>query len=174
MNSTLGVNSIRFVLLLLIQVVICSHINFLDYINPYIYIIFIFLFPIREDRLVLLLTSFLLGMFVDVFMDSGGVHAAASVFLAYARPIFLKTSFGMLYEHQSVKFSNTDLGSLITYVTLGTITHHLILFSLEVFNISSILLILKKTLFSSIFTIILCILIIVLFSRNKKWENFYS
>jgi hypothetical protein len=101
-------------------------------------------------------------------MDSGGVHAAASVFLAYARPIFLKTSFGMLYEHQSVKFSNTDLGSLITYVTLGTITHHLILFSLEVFNISSILLILKKTLFSSIFTIILCILIIVLFSRNKK------
>lgn len=168
MNSTLGVNSIRFVLLLLIQVVICSHINFLDYINPYIYIIFIFLFPIREDRLVLLLTSFLLGMFVDVFMDSGGVHAAASVFLAYARPIFLKTSFGMLYEHQSVKFSNTDLGSLITYVTLGTITHHLILFSLEVFNISSILLILKKTLFSSIFTIILCILIIVLFSRNKK------
>ncbi|WP_138433262.1 rod shape-determining protein MreD [Winogradskyella algicola] len=168
MNSALGVNSIRFVLLLLIQVVICSHINFLGYINPYIYIIFIFLFPIREDRLVLLLTSFLLGMFVDVFMDSGGVHAAASVFLAYARPVFLKTSFGMLYEHQSVKFSNTDLGSLITYVTLGTITHHLILFSLEVFNISSILLILKKTLFSSIFTIILCILIIVLFSRNKK------
>ena len=107
-------------------------------------------------------------MLVDMFLDSGGVHAAASVVLAYARPVFLKTSFGMLYEHQSIKFSNTELGSLITYITLGTFTHHLILFSLEVFNISDILLILKKTLFSSIFTIILCILIIVLFSRNKK------
>lgn len=168
MNSILGANSIRFIVLLLVQVIICSHINFLGYINPYIYIIFIFLFPIREDRLILLITSFLLGMLVDVFLDSGGVHAAASVFLAYARPVFLKTSFGMLYEHQSIKFSNTELGSLITYITLGTLTHHLILFSLEVFNISSILLILKKTLFSSIFTIILCILIIILSSRNKK------
>jgi hypothetical protein len=107
-------------------------------------------------------------MLVDMFSDSGGVHAAAAVTLAYARPLLLKMSFGMLYEHQSVKFSNTDIGSLITYVGLGTLLHHFILFSLEVFNISNILLILKKTLFSGIFTIILSILIIVLFSRNKK------
>jgi len=168
MNSILGANSIRFVVLLLVQVIFCSDINFLGYINPYIYIIFIFLFPIRENRLILLITSFLLGILVDMFLNSGGVHASASILLAYARPIFLKTSFGMLYEHQSIKFSNTELGSLITYITLGTFTHHILLFSLEVFNISSILLILKKTLFSSIFTIILCILIIILFSRNKK------
>lgn len=168
MNSVLGINSIRFVILLLVQVILCSNVNFLGYINPYIYIIFIFLFPIRETRIILLLSSFLLGMLVDMFLDSGGVHAAAAVFLAYARPILLKTSFGMLYEHQSIKFSNTELGSLITYVTFGTLIHHVILFSLEIFNISSLFLILKKTLFSSIFTIILCILIIILFSRNKK------
>ncbi len=168
MNSILGTNSIRFVVLLLVQVIFCSDINFLGYINPYIYIIFIFLFPIRENRLVLLTTSFLLGILIDMFLNSGGVHASASILLAYARPIFLKTSFGMLYEHQSIKFSNTELGSLITYITLGTFSHHIVLFSLEVFNISSTLLILKKTLFSSIFTIILCILIIILFSRNKK------
>lgn len=118
--------------------------------------------------MILLLSSFLLGMLVDMFLDSGGVHAGSAVFLAYARPILLKTSFGMLYEHQSIKFSNTELGSLITYITIGTVIHHLVLFSLEIFNISSILLILKKTLFSSIFTIILSILIIILFSRNKK------
>ncbi|WP_299523616.1 rod shape-determining protein MreD [Winogradskyella sp.] len=168
MNSFLGINGIRFVALLLVQVIICSNINFLGYINPYIYIIFIFLFPIRDNRMVLLLSSFLLGMLIDMFLDSGGVHAAASVLLAYARPVLLKTSFGMLYEHQSIKFNNTEIGSLFTYISFGTLIHHLVLFSLEVFNISSILLILKKTLFSSIFTIILCILIIILFSRNKK------
>ncbi|MDY2586977.1 rod shape-determining protein MreD [Winogradskyella aquimaris] len=168
MNNILSANSIRFVILLLAQVIICSHINFMGYINPYIYIIFVFLFPIRENRLVLLVISFLLGLLVDIFLDSGGVHATASVLLAYARPVFLKTSFGMLYEHQSIKFTNTELGSLITYITLGTLTHHIMLFSLEVFSVTSILLILKKTLFSSIFTIILCILIIILFSRNKK------
>ncbi|WP_370004079.1 rod shape-determining protein MreD [Winogradskyella sp.] len=154
--------------MLLVQVVFCNNINFLGYVNPYIYIIFIFLFPIRENRMVLLITSFLLGMLVDMFSDSGGVHAAAAVCLAYSRPILLKSSFGMLYEHQTIKFSNTDLGSLITYITFGTLIHHFVLFSLEVFNISNILLILKKTLFSSIFTIILSVLIVILFSRNKK------
>ncbi|WP_439152938.1 rod shape-determining protein MreD [Winogradskyella sp.] len=168
MNSIISANIIRFVVLLLVQVVICNNINFLGYINPFIYIIFIFLFPIKEDRLVLLLVSFVLGMLVDLFSDSGGVHAAAAVFLAYSRPVLLKTSFGMLYEHQSVKFSNTEIGSLITYVTFGTLIHHFILFSLEIFNISNILLILKKTLVSSIFTILLSVLIIILFSRNKK------
>ncbi|RCT55443.1 rod shape-determining protein MreD [Winogradskyella sp. KYW1333] len=168
MTSFSGELSLRFIALLLVQVVVCNNINFLGYINPYIYIVFIFLFPIRDSRIVLLLVSFLLGMLVDMFSDSGGVHAAAAVTLAYARPLLLKMSFGMLYEHQSVKFSNTDIGSLITYVGLGTLLHHFILFSLEVFNISNILLILKKTLFSGIFTIILSILIIVLFSRNKK------
>ena len=168
MTSFSGVLSLRFIALLLAQVVICNNINFLGYINPYIYIVFIFLFPIRDSRIVLLLVSFLLGILVDMFSDSGGVHAAAAVTLAYARPLLLKMSFGMLYEHQSVKFSNTDIGSLITYVGLGTLLHHFILFSLEVFNISNILLIQKKTLFSGIFTIILSILIIVLFSRNKK------
>lgn len=168
MNSIVGTNIVRFILLLLVQVVICNHINFFGYINPYIYILFIFLFPIREERLVFLLASFLLGMLVDLFSDSGGVHSAAAVSLAYARPILLKTSFGMLYEHHSIKFSTTDIGSLITYISLGTVIHHLMLFSLEIFNISNILLILKKTLFSSIFTIILSVLIIILFSRNRK------
>ncbi len=79
MNNVVGINAIRFITLLLVQVVICNNINFLGYINPYIYIIFIFLFPIRDSRLVLLLVSFLLGMLVDMFSDSGGVHAAAAV-----------------------------------------------------------------------------------------------
>ena len=136
MNSVLAVNIVRFVLLLLVQVLICNHINFFGYINPYIYIIFIFLFPIREERLILLLASFLLGMMIDLFSDSGGVHAAAAVSLAYVRPILLKSSFGMLYEHQSIKFSTTEIGSLISYISLGTVVHHLILFSLETFNLT--------------------------------------
>ncbi len=168
MNNVASINIVRFIILLLVQVVICNNINFLGYINPYIYIIFIFLFPIRDNRLVLLLLSFLIGMLVDMFSDSGGVHAAAAVCLAYARPVLLKTSFGMLYEHHSIKFSNTEIGSLITYIAFGTVLHHFILFSFEIFNISNILLILKKTLFSSVFTILLSVLIIILFSRNRK------
>ncbi|MBT8258380.1 MAG: rod shape-determining protein MreD [Bacteroidia bacterium] len=168
MNNTITQNTIRFILLVLIQALVLNNINFLGYINPYIYILFILLYPIQNNRLLFIFLSFLLGLFVDIFLDSGGVHAAASVFIAYFRPLFLKFAFGMSYEHQTVKIGHSEIGQRITYISLMTVIHHLILFSLEVFNSGKILLILNKTLFSSIFTIILCLLITILFSQKSK------
>ena len=112
--------------------------------------------------------SFLLGISVDVFLDSGGVHGAASVLIAYVRPVFLKFAFGTSYDHQTVKFGHTEFGQRLTYFILIIALHHLVLFSLEVFNISKVILILKKTLFSSIFTLIICLLITILFSTKKR------
>lgn len=168
MNNTVSLNIVRFIILVLVQVLILSNINFLGYINPYIYILFIILYPIKNNRLLFLLFSFLLGLSVDLFLDSGGVHAAACVTIAYIRPVLLKFSFGTIYEHQTIKFSNTEFGQRFTYFSIIVLIHHLILFSLEIFNSSKIILILKKTLFSSIFTIILCLLITILFSRKNK------
>lgn len=167
MTSTIANNALRFVILVLVQVLICNNINFLGYINPYIYILFILIFPVVTNRLGFLFLSFLLGMTIDLFLDSGGVHAGASVALAYARPLFLKFAFGTLYEYNTIKFSHTDLGNLIAYCFGMTFLHHLILFSLEIFNTNHILLILKKTLFSGLFTSVLCILLIQLFSKRK-------
>lgn len=168
MNSVISTNSIRFIGLILLQVLICNHINFLGYINPYIYVLFVILFPVKNNRIVFICLSFLLGLTVDMFLDSGGIHAAACVFIAYARPVILKFAFGMVYEYQNVKFDAVDFGSKLTYITIMVAVHHIILFYLEIFSISRILLILQKTLFSSIFTIILAILITVIFSKKSK------
>ncbi|WP_366140775.1 rod shape-determining protein MreD [uncultured Algibacter sp.] len=112
--------------------------------------------------------SFLLGLTVDLFLDSGGINAAAALSIAYARPVILKFSFGMQYEHQTMKLNAVEFGSKFTYIAIMTILHHIILFSLEIFSASRILLVLQKTLFSSIFTIILCLLLSVIFSRENK------
>ena len=168
MTNAVGLNIVRFVVLVLVQALILQNVNFLGYINPYIYVLFILLYPIQNNRLLFLFLSFLLGLSVDLFLDSGGVHAAASVFIAYIRPLFLKFTFGASYEHQTVKIGSSEPGQRITYFALMILIHHLLMFSLEVFNTSKILLILKKTLFSSIFTFILCILITILFSRKPK------
>ena len=168
MNNIVTTNIVRFIVLVLVQALILNNINFLGYINPYIYILFIILFPIKNNRVLVIFLSFLLGLCVDLFLDSGGVHAAACVTIAYIRPLVLKFSFGMIYEHQTIKFSNTEFGQRLTYFAIMTFIHHLILFSLEIFNTSKILLILNKTLFSGIFTILLCLLITVLFSKKHK------
>lgn len=168
MNSVVAANSIRFIVLIFAQVLICNNIDFLGYINPYIYILFIILFPVKNNRVLFVFLAFLLGLSIDMFLDSGGMHAAASVTVAYVRPVLLKSSFGTMYEYQSIKFDKVDFGSKLIYIVLVTVIHHFILFYLEIFSISKILLILQKTLFSSIFTILLCVLLTIIFSRKTK------
>lgn len=158
----------RFILLVLVQALILNNVNFLGYINPYVYILFILLYPVKNNRMLFIFLGFLLGLFVDLFLDSGGVHAASCVLIAYARPLFLKFAFGTSYEHQSLKFGLTEFGQRLTYFLVIIVIHHLVLFSLEVFNTSKIILILKKTLFSSIFTLILSLILTTLLSSSRR------
>jgi rod shape-determining protein MreD len=168
MNNITFYNVFRFIVLVLAQGLVFNHINFLGYINPYPYILFIALFPINNNRTLFIFISFLLGLSVDFFTDSGGIHAAACVTIAYIRPPILKFSFGTIYDNQTIKFSQIEVGSRMGYFAIIVAIHHLILFSLEVFNVADTLLILQKTLFSAIFTTILCTLLSILFSPKRK------
>ena len=167
-NSEIITNILRFVILILVQVILLDHINFLGYINPFLYLIFILIYPLNGNQFLLILLSFLLGLFIDIFGDSGGVHAAACVFIAYIRPQVLKFSFGISYEYNMIKINKSPFVERITYISLMVLLHHLVLFSLEIFSLSHILLLLKSTLFSSIFSIILIFCTLLLFSRKSE------
>lgn len=168
MNNLLSIHTVRFILLILLQILLFSNINFLGYINPYVYLLFIILYPVKNNRILFLFLCFLLGLIIDIFMDSGGINATAALVTAYVRPAVLKFSFGAVYEHQALKFNNTDFGQKITYISILTFIHHLIYFLFEIFNISKIIFVLQNTLFSGILTIILCILITTIFSTKSK------
>jgi len=168
MNSVLYRNIMRFILLVGLQVSVLNHINFLGYINPYVYILFVLLFPIKNNRTLFIFLSFLLGLSINIFSDSVGIPVAACGSIAYVRPVILKFSFGTIYEYQTIKFDAAEFSSKFIYIIIMTVIHHFILFSLEIFNISKVILTFQKTLFSSIFTIILCIMITIIFSRKTK------
>lgn len=168
MNNVISIYIVRFIILILTQVLLLSHINFLGNINPYLYILFIILYPIKNNRMLFIFIAFLLGLCIDMFLDTGGIHALATLCIAYIRPVVLKFSFGSVYDHQTVKFSSIDFGKRLVYITILTFVHHLILFLLDVFNFSKIILVLTNTLYTSIFTIVLCILVSIIFSRSNK------
>jgi len=167
MNSTLKI-ILRFIVLVFLQVTIFNYVNFLGYINPYIYVLFLVLFPLRNNKSVFIISAFLLGLSVDMFSDTGGIHAGASVFVAYIRPIISKFSFGTLNEMYSVKFNSVEFSKRLTYITLIVANHHLMVYFLEFFNFSHILTILKYTFLSGIFSITLIFLITFLFSSKNK------
>ena len=167
MNNSVLKIIMSFIGLALLQVLVCSNINFMGNINPYVYVIFILLYPVINNRLLFIFLGFLLGYTVDVFLDSGGVHAAASVVIAYVRPLFLKFSFGAAYDYQAIKFSAVEFSRRFIYFLLLIVIHHLILFSLVVFDETKTVLILQQALYSSIFTLVLCLLLSSLFSRKE-------
>jgi hypothetical protein len=168
MNSVVINNTFRFIFLILLQVLLLNNINFLGYINPYLYILFIILYPFNGNQTLFLLLGFLLGLGVDIFEDSGGINAAACLVAAYIRPVILRFSFGVSYDYQTIKFSNTPIGSRISYVVILVLVHHFILFLLEFFNFAHLLLLLKKIFYSGLFTTILVFLSIFLFNKKTR------
>lgn len=167
-SNEIIINIGRFVLLVFLQVFLLNNINLAGFINPYVYILFILLYPTDGNQSLLIFLSFLLGLSVDIFEDSGGVHAGACAFVAYIRPIVLKYSFGISYEYNSVNVKKAGSIERLTYVVAIVFLHHFVMFALEIFSFNHIMLLLKSTLFSGIFTVVLIIGSLILFTKKVK------
>lgn len=157
-----------FVTLILTQVFIFDNIYLFGVISPFIYILFLILYPVKVNQILFLFLAFLLGLTMDFFSDTGGIHATACLVIAQVRPFILKHSFGVSYEYNSIKINQTALGERITYTSSMVFIHHLVLFSLEIFTISEMLSVFKFTLFSSIFTILMSLIFMIIFSSKKS------
>lgn len=94
MSNVVMTNSLRFLALVFIQTLILRNINLggqsFNYINIIIYPLFLILLPLRTPHSVLVLLGFLIGIFVDAFYDTYGIHASAAVFTGFVRPYVLK------------------------------------------------------------------------------------
>ncbi len=150
---------LSFLLLLMIQVLILNNIRFGGYINPYVYVLFVLILPIDIRGWVLLTASFALGLTVDVFMDSLGMHAAASVLMAFCRPGVIRLiSVKSDFEPGTVPgIANQGLRWIATYSVLLILVHHSSLFLLEVFRLSDFLQTFQRIILSSFFTFLFVI-----------------
>lgn len=168
MNSLYLKNGFRFIVLVLLQGLVFNHINLFNYINPFIYILFIFLFPVRKNIAPFLITSFLLGLSIDFFSDSGGIHAAASTAIAFIRLPYLKFVLGKSdFDFLLFHLGGIPLSKAVVFISGLTFVHHFIVFSLEYFSFNEFAVILSKTFYTSLLTIFLSILALLLFSKTK-------
>jgi len=158
----------RFIFLALVQTLVLNNIYFFDYINPNLYILFILQYPIESKRTNFLIISFLFGLTIDFFSNSGGVNAAATIAMAYfSLPILRLLQNNKDTDFKLFKLHNESFLRVITYVIILTFIHHFILFSLEYSSLKEIRSIFCKTISTSVFTVFLCIVAIYLFGKDK-------
>lgn len=168
MNNDIVLNTLRFIGLLLLQFFVMDQILFMGYINPMVYILFIVLYPMSNKRWTLLFLSFALGIIIDTYQDTGGAHAAAAVTLTYVRPFLLKLVFGESYLMRNVKVMESSLDRIALIIGLSIVVHHLVYYSLIIFNVVQILEILKLTLVVGVATFFVSFVLTVLFSKKAS------
>jgi len=163
-------NIIRFFVLLLLQVLVFSNINVNGYIYPAFYVYFILLLPFETAGWLLLILSFLMGLGVDVFTNSLGINAAASVFTAFLRPGLIRMLKSKKEYEPGISPGIKDLGFrwFFFYALILISLHHSALFFIEAFSFKDILQTGNRIIASSTATLILVLLLQFLFYKQDK------
>ncbi|MBJ10984.1 MAG: rod shape-determining protein MreD [Flavobacteriales bacterium] len=143
----------------------------MGYVNPYIYILFLLLLPFDTPRWLNLVLAFCLGISVDAFQNTMGLHTFSCVLMAYFRQPILHFLLPQLKnkKQSNLEFSLQEFGLQRALIYTGTLVfiHHFSLFILEAFQLELIR-ILIRTLLSSFISITLIIIIQYLLFKEAK------
>lgn len=173
--SDLVKNIFRLAIFVMVQVLVLNKIPHLHrYIVPYLYFLFLLWLPFTTSRLALLFIAFVTGLSLDYFTMSPGLHAAACVLIAYARPFIINL---LIYKDVSEftfhEPSPRGMGwaPYLVYALVLTFLHHLYLMLLEWLQFGSFLDFIIKVLTTTGISMLLIITVELLFPRQLKYRT---
>lgn len=167
MSDVIIINVLRFLGLFLVQVLILINVEInTNYVNLFIYPLFLLLLPIKIQKNLLLVIAFFLGIAVDMFYDTSGIHAAVCVFIAFIRSAVLsimQPRGGYETNHAPTK---RQFGAtwFFQYVGIVLFIYLFLIFLLEAFSFDGFGFTLLKTILSFILSMVLVTIYTYLFN----------
>ncbi len=167
-------NVIRFIFFIIVQVFVLNSIRPLHHLaNPYVYFLFILWLPFRSGRKALMVWALLIGLCLDFFIKTPGLHAAPCVLIAYLRPFIINL---LMPNEGDVNFDEPSIKSMgfapyLTYVALLTLFHHAFLFFLEALQFADFIYFVVKTLLSSAISLLIILITELLFVRKQRFKT---
>lgn len=170
MINNLIKNSIRFTVLVLLQVLIVQNIRLGSFIILFPYILFILLLPFETPKLVVLFASFLIGLTIDMFYDTAGMHAAVCTLIGFLRYYILKLLSPREGYEPGLIPSVDSMGPVwfITYSALIIFIHHLFFFYLEIFRFDEFFTTFLRVILSTVGTFCFVYVVQFLFYKTDK------
>jgi hypothetical protein len=171
-------NILRFCIIILLQVLILNKITLrwwsepsgFPIFIPYVYPLFIFLLPFETPVWALLIMGFILGSTVDTFMNTAGMHACATVLIAYLRTNVLSALLPRnLSEYAGQHPSIKSMGWMpfLVYSGFLILLHHFVFFTIELWNFSNFGFLLLKVGASTVTSMLFVIVYLLLFTRQS-------
>jgi len=155
MNREIIKNIIFGLLIILSQILIFNHINLFGISSPSVYIILFILYKTNYDKTLLIILGFLIGIIIDLSMQTYGCHTFASLTVCFFKKWVENYSFGVNSNLPNAMVKGTSLTNRFTYFIIITLLHSLLYFILLYFNSELLLTILLSTLYNSIITFII-------------------
>lgn len=162
MNSQTVIRLVlTFVIYLILQIVVIRNFVFFDVAFCFVYIACILLLPDEIDPIWVILISFLIGLLVDIFYNTAGIHASASVLIGYLRGYIIKFLFPTKGVENEVVITLKDMGAerFVRYVAVLTLIHHSTLFFVEAGGFQFFLITILKIICSVVFTTFMIIIL---------------
>lgn len=159
---------VLFGILILLQIPLLHNWVFFDLGFPFLYIGFLLFLPQQLSRVWLLIAGFFIGLLMDVFSNTPGMHASATVLVCFVRTrwynVILETS------DEELDMTLTSLGWIkLTLAFLPLILlHHLTLFALENEGFNGLGHLLAKVFWSSVVSFFLIALTALGTAPKKK------
>ena len=166
MNKSVLLKILIFFAYVIVQVLFFNKVVLFNNAFCFIYIGYLLTFPFEAAIIPAMLIGFAMGLSIDIFTDTLGLHASASVALMFARPTVLRalTPHGG-YPNNAAPGPTTLGFTWFGYYALILIFIHLfILFFVEYGGFGMFWRTLAKVVFSTFFTFIMITVVQYLFS----------
>jgi len=173
MGRIIVFNTLRFAMVLLLQVALFKNMGYYNMATPFPYVFFLFFLPIGTPNLLLFAICFCTGLAVDAFYDSIGVHAGACVWFGLFRIFFTRIGLDIDLRESSgtPAMGDTGLRWFLAYLLLGTLVHHAALCFLEAFSLANMPATLARTALSSLFTLsIMSVMCLFMYRKKSRFK----
>lgn len=151
------------------QVLVFNQLEISAYVIPFVYPMLILSLIRSMNKPMLLGIAFVLGLFIDMFSNTGGAHAMGLTTLAFLRPYFLSsigpTDSGS--DHINPSIHNLGFKSYVVYAGILLFIHHIIVFFMEVFTIEDFMGTITRIVVSTITSIVLVFLLQLIFVKKE-------
>lgn len=158
------------ILYFLAQVLILKNLVLFGVAFCFLYLMFIILLPMEVKTIPSLLISFVLGLGVDMFYDTMGIHTSALLVVGFVRSRWLRmlVSSGTFDEDMQPTVVNMGLQWFLSYSLPLVLIHHLVFFYVESLGTGLFFDSLQKIIASVIFVTIMSIIVQLLFYRRRR------
>lgn len=160
-----------FIFLILLQVIILNRINVLGFATPILYIYFLLKLPFGRNPYYTIISGFLIGLIIDIFLNTPGMNAAATTIVATFRKPILNLFYDREIFDEFIPGINSGTAQFVKLAVFAVLLHITILFFIESFTLFNAAYTLMRIVASSLISIIIIISFDVLIYRKKTGEQ---